>query len=65
MVSNDIINRFEKDGAVCIRGVVKNDDIKNLLSNLDLLINDDEDRWTTNRIGGFSDRHLWPTMPWM
>ena len=65
MVSNDIINRFEKDGAVCIRGAVKNDDIKNLLSNLDLLINDDEDRWTTNRIGGFSDRHLWPTMPWM
>ena len=65
MVSNDIINRFEKDGAVCIRGAVDNDDIKNLLSNLDLLINDDEDRWTTNRIGGFSDRHLWPTMPWM
>ena len=30
MVSNDIINRFEKDGAVCIRGAVKNDDIKNL-----------------------------------
>ena len=65
MISEDLIERYERDGAVCIRGAVDKDVAASVLANIDTLIADTNDRWTTIRGGGFSDRHLWPSMPWM
>ena len=65
MISEDLIKQYERDGAVCIRGAVDSDDVESVLGNIDALIAATNDRWTTIRSGGFSDRHLWPTMPWM
>lgn len=65
VVSEELIAQYERDGAVCIRGAVSPDVARSVLSNLDALIESDDDRWTTIRNGGFSDRLLWPTMPWM
>lgn len=57
--------RYVEDGAVCVRRVLEPDSAAALLEHLDVLIGDAAERWTTNRVGGFSDRHLWPTHPWM
>ena len=66
MITEDQIRQYETDGAVCVRGAIDPDMAASVLANLDALIDDpDGDRWTTIRDGGFSDRHLWPTMPWM
>lgn len=65
IVSDELIQQYERDGAVCIRGAVDADVAASVLANIDALIADQNDRWTTIRSGGFSDRHLWPTMPWM
>jgi ectoine hydroxylase-related dioxygenase (phytanoyl-CoA dioxygenase family) len=65
MVSEQLIEQYERDGAVCVRGAVDKESAKSLLANLEALIADPDDRWTTIRNGGFSDRLLWPTMPWM
>ncbi len=65
LISDDVIAQFERDGAVCIRGAVDKDVAASVLANIDGLIADTNDRWTTIRGGGFSDRHLWPSMPWM
>jgi len=65
MISEELIQQYERDGAVCIKGAIDPEIAASVLANLDLLINSDEDRWTTIRDGGFSDRLLWPTMPWM
>ena len=65
MISENVIKQYELDGAVCIRGAVEKDVAASVLVNIDALIADTNDRWTTIRNGGFSDRHLWPTMPWM
>ena len=65
MISEELIKQYERDGAVCIRGAVDRGDVESVLANIDVLIADTNDRWTTIRSGGFSDRHLWPTMPWM
>ena len=65
MISEKLIKQYELDGAVCIRGAVDQDIAASVLANIDALIADTNDRWTTIRKGGFSDRHLWPTMPWM
>ena len=46
-------------------GAVDKDVAASVLANIDGLIADTNDRWTTIRGGGFSDRHLWPSMPWM
>jgi ectoine hydroxylase-related dioxygenase (phytanoyl-CoA dioxygenase family) len=65
MVSEELVDQFERDGAVCIREAVDAEVAASVLANIDTLIADENDRWTTIRSGGFSDRHLWPTMPWM
>jgi ectoine hydroxylase-related dioxygenase (phytanoyl-CoA dioxygenase family) len=65
MISEDLIERYERDGAVCIRGAIDTEVAASVLANIDALIADTNDRWTTIRDGGFSDRHLWPSMPWM
>lgn len=65
MISEKLIKQYELDGAVCIRGAVDQDVAASVLANIDALIADTNDRCTTIRKGGFSDRHLWPTMPWM
>ena len=65
LVSEELVDQFECDGAVCIREAVDADIAASVLANIDALIADDNDRWTTIRSGGFSDRHLWPTTPWM
>lgn len=65
MISEELIEQYERDGAVCVRGAVDTETAASLLANLDALIADGNDRWTTIRNGGFSDRHLWPSMPWM
>ncbi len=65
MISEKDISQFESDGAICVRGAVAADVVRALLANIDDLIASDDDRWTTNRVGGFSDRHLWPSCPWM
>jgi len=65
MISEDLIQQYERDGAVCIKGAVDPAAAASVLAHLDALIESDDDRWTTIREGGFSDRHLWPTMPWM
>jgi ectoine hydroxylase-related dioxygenase (phytanoyl-CoA dioxygenase family) len=65
MITEELIQQYERDGAVCIRGAVDADIAASVLANIDTLIADENDRWTTIRSGGFSDRHLWPTMPWM
>jgi len=65
MISEDLIEQYERDGAVCVRGAVDRDMAASTLANIEALIADSNDRWTTIRDGGFSDRHLWPTMPWM
>ena len=65
MISEELIQQYERDGAVCIKGVIDPAFAASVLANLDVLIDGDNDRWTTIREGGFSDRHLWPTMPWM
>lgn len=56
---------YQRDGAVCVRRAVSADTAADLLQRLDALAKSNDDRWTTNRIGGFSDRHLWPREPWM
>ena len=65
MISENLIEQYERDGAVCVRGAVDTDMAASTLANIEALIADSNDRWTTIRDGGFSDRHLWPTMPWM
>lgn len=65
MISEDMIRQYERDGAICVRQAVDRACAAELLEHLDALISDRNDRWTTNRIGGFSDRHLWPRTPWM
>ncbi len=65
LISDDAIAKFERDGAVCIRGAVDKNVAASVLANIDGLIAASNDRWTTIRDGGFSDRHLWPSMPWM
>ena len=50
---------------MCVRQVIERQRAEDLLGELDRLIGDRDDRWTTNRVGGFSDRHLWPTHGWM
>ena len=64
-ISEHLIKQFEQDGAICVRGVVGSEMVDSMLANIDALVSDKNDRWTTIRSGGFSDRHLWPTMPWM
>jgi ectoine hydroxylase-related dioxygenase (phytanoyl-CoA dioxygenase family) len=64
-ISDELIRQYERDGAVCIRDAVESDLVTSVLADIDALIADENDRWTTIRSGGFSDRHLWPTMPWM
>lgn len=65
MITEELIQQYERDGAVCVRGAIDPDDAASVLANLEALIEDKQDRWTTIREGGFSDRHLWPTKPWM
>jgi ectoine hydroxylase-related dioxygenase (phytanoyl-CoA dioxygenase family) len=65
MISEKLIEQYERDGAVCVRGALDRASTDRLLAHLDALIADRNDRWTTIRTGGFSDRHLWPSMPWM
>ena len=65
MSNQDLIEQYEADGAVCVRGVVPQDMVAEVLAHITELIESDEDRWTTIRNGGFCDRRLWPTMPWM
>jgi len=65
MITEELIAQYERDGAVCVRGAVDPQTAESVLQNIDTLIADTNDRWTTIRDGGFSDRHLWPTMPWM
>ena len=65
MISEDTVRQYERDGAVCIRQAVGREVARRLLERLDALIAASDDRWTTNRIGGFSDRHLWPRLEWM
>lgn len=65
MVSESLIKQYEIDGAVCVKGALDRNTVASVRENLDALIASSDDRWTTIRSGGFSDRHLWPTMPWM
>lgn len=65
MIDKATIRDYQRDGAVCVREAVSPQTAARLLKRLDELIADRDDRWTTNRIGGFSDRHLWPRMDWM
>ena len=65
IVDQELVTKFDTEGAVCLRQLVSQDDAIELLDKLDRLIGDQTDRWTTNRVGGFSDRHLWPRLPWM
>ncbi|HNP35960.1 MAG TPA: phytanoyl-CoA dioxygenase family protein [Woeseiaceae bacterium] len=65
IISEDIIQQYERDGAVCIRGAVSKAHATDLLGRIDMLISGRDDRWTTDRTGGFSDRHLWPEFPWI
>jgi len=65
LINQDLIDQFEEDGAVCIRGAIAPDMAASVLAHIDELVESDEDRWTTIRNGGFCDRRLWPTMPWM
>lgn len=59
------VHDYLRDGAVCIRNAVSQDVAADLLEHLDALASEKGNRWTTNRIGGFSDRHLWPRLSWM
>lgn len=65
MISEELIEQYERDGAVCVRGAIDAELARSVLANIDALIADTNDRWTTIRSGGYSDRHLWPRMPWM
>jgi len=65
MISEGLIEQYERDGAVCVRGAVDTALAASMLANIEALMAGSNDRWTTIRSGGFSDRHLWPTMPWM
>ncbi len=65
VISENLIRQYERDGAVLVKGAIEADVAADVLQNLDDLIESRDDRWTTIRDGGFSDRHLWPTMPWM
>lgn len=65
MITEDLIRKYEADGAVCLHGAIDAQTIASVLHHLDELIESEDDRWTTIRNGGFSDRHLWPSMPWM
>jgi ectoine hydroxylase-related dioxygenase (phytanoyl-CoA dioxygenase family) len=65
MISQQLIEQYEQDGVVYVERAVDPREVDQLLSHIDALIADPEQRWTTNREGGFSDRHLWPTHPWM
>ena len=64
-ISAELQQQFARDGAVCVRQLVSKEAAADLLTRLDDLIAGSDDRWTTNRLGGFSDRNLWPQMPWM
>lgn len=65
VIDDALISQFEVDGAVCIRQAVDPELIESLTKSIQSLIDSKEERWTTNRLGGFSDRHLWPTHAWM
>ncbi len=65
IISETQIGQYKRDGAICIRQAVPDPEVKVLLEQIDLLIDNKEDRWTTIREGGFSDRYLWPTHSWM
>jgi ectoine hydroxylase-related dioxygenase (phytanoyl-CoA dioxygenase family) len=65
IISDTQIEQYKRDGAICIRQAVPDPELKVLLEQIDLLIDNKEDRWTTIREGGFSDRYLWPTHSWM
>lgn len=65
MILEETIKEYEQNGAVRIPQAVSGKNAAQLMGHLDHLIAGDQDRWTTNRLGGFSDRHLWPIFPWM
>jgi ectoine hydroxylase-related dioxygenase (phytanoyl-CoA dioxygenase family) len=65
LISETQIKQYRKDGAICIKQAVSSNEVNNLLQQIDHLIESEDDRWTTIREGGFSDRYLWPTHPWM
>jgi ectoine hydroxylase-related dioxygenase (phytanoyl-CoA dioxygenase family) len=65
MITESMIDQYAQDGALCVRQAIPEDAAARLLEHLDTLINSQDDRWTTIRAGGFSDRHLWPSHPWM
>ena len=49
MISEELIQQYERDGAVCIKGVIDPAFAASVLANLDVLIDGDNDRWTTIR----------------
>ena len=66
MITDDMIQQYECDGAICCRNVIDAAAVDDLERHIDELIAASEDRWTTHREGGgFSDRHLWPSYAWM
>lgn len=66
MITEEMIQQYEHDGAICCRQVIDAAAVRDLVRHIDALIEADENRWTTHREnGGFSDRHLWPTHIWM
>jgi len=65
VIDESIIQQYEADGAVCIRNAVPQERAATILDQLEVLKRGREDRWTTIRSGGFSDRYLWPSFQWM
>jgi ectoine hydroxylase-related dioxygenase (phytanoyl-CoA dioxygenase family) len=65
LISDTQLEQYRRDGAVRIEQAVPVTEIHSMLEHIDQLIESDQDRWTTIRQGGFSDRYLWPTHPWM
>lgn len=65
MIAEDLIRQYENDGAICVRQAISQSAATTLLQNIETLMDSKDDRWTTIRAGGFSDRHLWPNYSWM
>ncbi len=65
LISDLQLQQYKSDGAIRIEQAVPISEVRALLEQIDQLIDSKEDRWTTIREGGFSDRYLWPTHSWM
>ena len=59
------IRAYREDGAVVVRQAVAGPEVGNMLALIDRHLKGGERPWLVRRPNSWSERHLWPSHPWM